>query len=188
MKDLSLHILDIVQNSVKAGADNIEINILEDRKGWLNILIKDNGSGIEKKALDKITDPFYTTGNKKTGLGLPLLEQRAIQTGGSLHVVSEKGKGTLVSVEFFKNHIDMPPLGEMAKTMKILICSNPGIRFKYIHRVRTKVFSLDTEEVKNILGDVSIANNEILRFIEDMISGNLQRIGAEWMNPEIKNE
>lgn len=188
MKDLSLHILDIVQNSIHAGANEIEINIMEDRKDRLHFFIRDNGSGIEKKLLTKVTDPFYTTGEKRTGLGLPLLEQKAKQCEGSFSIVSKKGKGTTVSAEFQKNHIDMPPLGDMSVTMKLLIYSFPEIHFIYSHMVRAKAFVFDTLEVKQILGEVEINNPEVLRFIEEMITGNLQDIGAIWAKPENSDE
>ncbi|NJK87441.1 MAG: HAMP domain-containing histidine kinase [Bacteroidales bacterium] len=113
MKDISLHIMDIVQNSVNAGATQITISVSENANGMMVISVKDNGCGMDKDTIEKVTNPFFTTGNKPTGLGIPLFEQSTRQSGGSLNIDSEKGKGTIVTACFQKNHIDMPPLGDI---------------------------------------------------------------------------
>lgn len=180
MKDLSLHILDIVQNSIHAGASKIEISIIEENK-WLKVFVKDNGSGIDEELMDKVTDPFYSTGNKRTGLGIPLLAQNAELCGGNLNIESEKGKGTIITADFIKGHIDMLPLGDIAKTMKMLIFSYPDKHFTYFHQVDNKKFSLDTIEIREILGeDIDIKSGEVLKFIDEMITENLVVIGAKW--------
>ena len=181
MKDLSLHNLDIVLNSVHAGADLIEIEIDEKNRGALKLRIKDNGSGIEKDLLEKVKDPFYTTGNKRFGLGIPLLEQKAKQCEGSLKVISEPGKGTEIIADFRSDHIDMPPAGNIAKTLKMLICAYPEKHFIYVHKFGEKKFLLDTDEIAEVFGDEKLNKPGILKLIEEMIIENLKDIGAAWI-------
>lgn len=131
MKDLSLHILDICDNSIKSGATKISVKIIED-KMTLTLEIDDNGCGMDRETLKKAISPFYST--KKTskfGLGLSLLKQAAEATGGDLKVESEIGKGTKVTAKFFKNHIDMKPIGDINSTLVFLQKANPQIDFEF---------------------------------------------------------
>jgi len=131
MEDLSLHILDIVENSIAAGAKNIVIKIIEEqKKDLLTIEIIDDGKGMDKKTLKKVLDPFYTTRNtRKVGLGLPLLAQSAKESGGSIKIESEPCKKTMVKATFGCSHIDCKPLGDVGETLKVLIVGNPDINF-----------------------------------------------------------
>ena len=180
MKDIALHILDITQNSITAGADLIEIIINEDAPdGMISIYIKDNGAGVPKEMLKQITDP-YTTSRKtrKVGMGLPLLRQNAEQTGGSLTINSELGKGTEVNVKFAATHIDLPPWGDISGVIILMVAANPEIIFSYIHRSVKGEYEFDTREVKKALEGVPIDNAEIREFLKDMINENLNEIGA----------
>jgi hypothetical protein len=180
MKDLSLHILDIVQNSISAKATFIEITIEE--KHLANtyfVRIKDNGSGMTREMLEKVTDPYTTSRTtRKVGLGLPLLKMNAERTGGHLRITSEVGKGTEVEALFIYDHIDRLPLGDMAGTIVILASANPTIEFIYTHVVGDEQYIFDTREIKEALDDVAINDVQIFKYLKEMINENLQEIKA----------
>lgn len=135
MKDLSLHVLDIVENSIRAGAMEVEININEDTGAdLLEIEISDDGTGMDQATFKKALDPFFTTKTvRKVGLGLSLFREAARAAGGDMTVQSEPGKGTWVKAIFQHSHVDRQPLGDMAKTLQILTIANPEVRFRYRH-------------------------------------------------------
>ena len=143
MEDLSLHILDIVENSIAAGAKKIKIKIIEEKKkDSLTIEITDDGKGMDEKTLKKVLDPFFTTRNtRKIGLGLPLLAQSAEESGGSIKIESEPGKKTTVKATFGYSHIDRKPFGDVGETLKVLIAGNPDINF---------IFEYQKDGVKNL--------------------------------------
>ena len=181
MLQLSLHILDIVNNSVKAGARLIEIDIDEDvKKNILSIIIKDDGCGMDKDFLEDVTNPFKTTRTtRKVGMGISLFKAAAENTGGKLTIESEKGKGTVVKTTFTYNHIDRQPIGDMGETMVSLISGNESIDFLYTHRYNGKDFTLDTREIKQILGeDVPLGSPEIVIWLKDYITEGLNEIKA----------
>lgn len=136
MEDMSLHILDIVENSIRAGAMDVEININEDTGAdLLEIEIRDDGAGMNQTTLEKALDPFFTTKTvRKVGLGLSLFREAARSAGGDMILKSEAGKGTRVKATFQHSHVDRQPLGDLAKTLEILIIANPEVRFRYYHR------------------------------------------------------
>ncbi|GET31111.1 ATP-binding protein [Prolixibacter sp. SD074] len=178
MKELSLHILDIVQNSIRAQSTRIEITI-EDyaQKNEFRILICDNGKGMAPEEMDKALDPFYTSRTtRKVGLGLPLLKQNAKQTGGKLVLSSSVGNGCRVEAVLVNNHIDRQPLGDIAETLVQLFASNPTIRFKFNYLTDKGEFNIDTDEVKQILEDVPITNNKVREFLINHIRENLKTI------------
>lgn len=163
MKEISLHILDIMHNSITAGASLICLDVIEDeKKDELSFLVKDNGKGMSPEFLKTVVDPF-TTGRKtrKVGLGIPLTKQAAEACGGSFNIESEEGKGTIVKAVFGYSNIDRQPLGDMAETMHQLITSFENVDFIYTHKINEKEFYVDTREIKKILGDVSLKENEI---------------------------
>lgn len=177
MTELALHILDLVQNSVNAGANAVQINIIENTiSNKLEIKIKDNGKGMDFETISKVDDPFYTTGHKKTGLGIPLIKQQAEITGGKLEIQSIPGKGTTLYAVFSHNHIDRQPLGDIASTIVSLIRAYPEIEFIYKHTYNNKNFTLDTCELKAELQEVPINSQEIIDFIREMIDENLKDI------------
>jgi hypothetical protein len=177
MKELSLHILDIVQNSINAGADLIEIFVDENKdQNRLEFKIIDNGSGMDKEILDQINNPFFTTGKKNTGLGVPLLKQHCEATGGKLTILSEKSKGTTVMALFEHKHIDRQPMGNIAATITGLIRAFPDIEFVYIHTINNKHFTIDTRQIKNELEGIDVNSKEIISFLNDMINENIEEI------------
>lgn len=178
MNNISMHILDIVQNSISGKATFIEIMIKEDaEKNIFEIIIKDNGVGIDKEMLTQVADPYITTRTtRKVGLGLPLLKHSASQANGYLKVNSEPGIGTLVNAVFQYNHIDRPPLGDITGTIVLLVAANPDIDFKYIHHINNKKYKFDTREVKSVLGDIKISDPKIRGFLKEMIAENLNEM------------
>ena len=158
MKELSLNILDIVQNSVKADATLIEIiideNIADDK---LTIVVSDNGCGMSPEFLSRVRDPFTTTRTtRRVGMGIPLFELAAQQAGGSLEITSDEGVGTCVTARFQYNNIDRAPVGDMAGTMVTLVSVNPEINFIYIHSTGIDFFNFPFTYVK-----LTFKNNNI---------------------------
>ncbi len=131
MEDLSLHILDIAENAVRAGGKKIMIELLEDQSNdRLTLSIEDDGKGMDEKTVSRALDPFFTTkDSKEVGLGLALLSQAAGQAGGELKIDSEKARGTKVTAVFQLSHPDMKPIGDVLETMAVLVSGNPLIRF-----------------------------------------------------------
>jgi hypothetical protein len=175
MKDISFHILDVVQNSLHAGADKIVIEMIENTKeGTLKLTITDNGTGMDQGMLDQVTDPFFTSSTaKKVGLGLPLLKQNAEQTGGVFEVSSELNKGTVVTALFNIRNIDMIPEGDMAATMRTLIASDPLKDFIYRQEKDGEEFELDTAAMRAELGNIDLSRREVLEFITEFVSSNV---------------
>jgi len=180
MLELSLHILDIVNNSVKANATKIDIEINEQiSKNLLTISISDNGCGMDEEFLKTVLDPFKTTRTtREVGMGLSLFQAAARATGGDLTISSKKGVGTKVFVTFTYDHIDRQPIGDMAQTLVTLIISNEEIDFIYRHIKDDKEFVLDTGQLKEILGDVSLNNPEIVSWITGYIKEGLAEINS----------
>ena len=173
MKELSLNILDITENSVKAKASLTEI-LIDETDDKLVLTIKDNGTGMTKEILQGVTDPFYTTRTtRKVGMGLPLLKMAAEMTGGNLSVESRHfsdfpdSHGTTVCAEFNKNHIDFTPLGDVFSTITTLIQGHPDTDFFYRHSFDGKEVSLDTRELRAVLDDVPLNTFEVIKWIED---------------------
>ena len=171
MKELSLHILDIAKNSVKAGASKIEITVsISECDDRLEIIISDNGCGMSKEFLARVRDPFTTTRTtRKAGLGIPLFEAAALQSGGDFDIESEEGVGTVVRAGFGYSNIDRAPLGSMSETMEVLISGSPEIRFLYNFIKNGEEFHFDTEEIKTQLGDIPLSTPEVLSWIGEYI-------------------
>ena len=178
MKELSLHILDIAENSVKAKAKLIEITVSEDtQKNLLTIEIKDNGCGMSEEFLSRVKDPFSTTRTtRRVGMGLSLFEAAAEQCGGALEISSKEGVGTIVSVTFTLNHIDRAPLGDMAGTMQTLIGGSPDIDFIFRHKKDGQEFLLDTANMREMLGGVPLDTPEVILWIGDFINEGINEL------------
>ncbi len=178
MQDLSLHLLDIVQNSIRAQANKILIRIEEKpSKDELKMYVEDNGNGMSKEFAEHIIDPFVTSRTlRRVGLGIPLLKQNCESSDGKLEIISEPNKGTIIKAIMKYHHIDRVPLGDLVSTMVILIQSNPQIEFNYTYQYEEDSFIFKTEEIKNILKDVSIDNLEVLAWIREYISDNMENI------------
>ncbi len=171
MEDLSLHILDIAENSITAGSKNIEISLWESSETDSIVLtIKDDGKGMTNMELENATDPFVTTKkSKRVGLGLPLLEQAAIRAGGTLTITSERGNGLELRATFKQSHIDRQPLGDMNITLLTLISSYPSVNFGYKHMKDKNEFYFNTKEIKSQLNGIEINNPEVLKVIRELL-------------------
>jgi len=171
MKELSLHILDLVQNSLSAEAKCIQISVLHDlSRDLVEITIKDDGNGMTPEFLAKVTDPFVTTRTtRKIGMGIPLFKMAAEQTGGTLHIDSAPGQGTELKATFVRSHIDTPPLGDMAETIVTLVQGAPLVEFVYSYEKDLQKFKFDTREVREILEDVPLNEPDVLEWIKSKI-------------------
>nr|WP_317413243.1 ATP-binding protein [uncultured Solibaculum sp.] len=179
MRELSLHILDIVQNSVSAGASLIQIVIVEDTKAdRMSIDIIDNGRGMTRTQVSKVSDPFFTSRTtRKVGLGIPLFKMAAEQAGGDFSIESIPGKGTTVKATFGLTHIDRAPLGNMIATVNVLIRCNPKIDFIYRREKDGRSFTLDTREVREELGaEVPLDTPEVLEWVDGYLKENTEQI------------
>jgi len=167
MKELSLHLLDVIENSIKANASLIELDIREDSlKDHLHFRIIDDGRGMEPEFVERVLDPFTTTRTtRKVGLGLSLFKAAAEQTGGGLTIASEVGKGTIVECWFGLSSIDRAPLGKMDDTLILLISGYPDIDFLYRHETDSGSMTFDTRFFREALEDVPLNHVEVLKFL-----------------------
>ena len=175
MKELSLNILDIAENSVKAGASLTEI-IIEEDADTLTLTIRDDGCGMSDETLRSVVDPFYTTRTTRSvGLGIPLLKLACEQTGGSLDIRSKQktdeseDHGTTVEARFLKNHLDFTPLGDVISTITTLVQGHPDRDFLFIHRTEGKEVSVDTRSLREVLEDVPLSSYEVLLWIREYL-------------------
>ena len=178
MEDLSLHILDIVQNSISAQADTISLVVTEDpQQDMLTISVDDNGRGMDEETAKRVVDPFYTTRtSRKVGLGLPLLGAVAEACGGNMSINSQLGKGTKIEAQFSLSHIDRPPLGSIPDTMVTLLVCNPEVDFVYEHKTAQGEFVFDTRHVRNEIPGIAFEDPEILDWIRSYLSEGLSEI------------
>ena len=183
MKELSLNILDIAKNSVKADADTVRIEI-DETDETLEIIISDNGCGMTKELLESVTDPFTTTRTtRKVGMGIPLFKMAAEMTGGTFNITSRcrneipDNHGTVTSALFYKNHIDFTPLGDIVSSVTTLIQGSPDIRWVFRHKTPKGEIELDTAEIKAVIGDISLAEPEILVWIKGNLEEQYEAVG-----------
>lgn len=172
MKELSLNILDISENSVKAGASLVEVLINEDND-TLTLIISDNGCGMTEEVLKSVTNPFYTTRTTRSvGLGIPLLKLSAEQTDGSFEITSktDDNHGTCVKAVFNKNHMDFTPLGDTVSTITTLIQGHPDTDFLFRHTNAESEVSLDTRQMREMLGDVPLNSYDVIKWVEEYLS------------------
>jgi anti-sigma regulatory factor (Ser/Thr protein kinase) len=173
MRELALHILDVVENGITAGADRIAIRVEESLKAdRLEITVQDNGRGMPSEKANHPEDPFITTRTtRRVGLGLSLLAAAARRCEGDLTVASQPGRGTEVVARFRHGHIDRAPLGDVAATLAMLIIGNPHIDFVYAHTVDEDEFSLDTRELSD--GGADLSDPGTIRQVEKWIRDTL---------------
>ena len=183
MKELSLNILDIAKNSVKAGATEITVALTETDE-VLEIEIADNGCGMKPDFLAAVTDPFTTTRTtRNVGLGIPLFKMESEMTGGAFHIESTHEDddpvrhGTVIGAAFMKNHIDFIPLGDVISTVTVLIQGDDQIRWVFRHTVGEKEVFLDTGELKAVLGDVPLSEPEVVAWIGDYLKEQYEDAG-----------
>ncbi|KPJ59308.1 MAG: histidine kinase [Latescibacteria bacterium DG_63] len=178
MRDLSLHILDIAENSIRAQARSIEIKIKSDsKKDLLTLEIADDGKGMNQETLKMVLDPFFTTKTtRRFGLGLPLLAESARMANGEFSVTSEPGRGTRVRATFQESHIDTKPLGDIPGTVVTLIMGYPDVDVLYSHSIDSSEYCLDTREIKAQLEDVPINSPEVIEVIRRNIDEGLANL------------
>ena len=181
MKELSLNVLDIVENSVKAGASLIRI-LLEECTETLTLTVEDDGCGMREEILRGVINPFYTTRTtRKVGMGIPLLKLAAEQTGGEVTITSRHESeypdthGTEVVARFYKQHIDFTPMGDIVSTVTTLIQGSPEIDFEFHHHAPDFCVDMDTRQLREVLGeDIPLNSPEILRWIREFLNEQYQ--------------
>lgn len=180
MTEISLNILDIVQNSISANANLIRISIkIDSIKDKLSVVISDNGCGMTQEQICKVEDPFFTTRTTRSvGLGVPFFKYAAECTGGKFGIRSKVGEGTTVTAVFTLSHVDRMPLGDMTGTMHILITANNDIDFLYTYDVDGRNFVLDTREFREIIGDIPFYMQEISNYIKGYLKENKDEVDA----------
>lgn len=180
MRELSLHILDIAENGIAAGADHLLIRVEEcGASDRLMLSVEDNGRGIPPEKINHIEDPFVTTRkNRRVGLGLSLLATAAKRCEGDIAVEARSGKGTRVTASFRRSHVDRAPLGDMAATLAVLILGNPHIDFRYTHRVDGREFIIDTRDLKTEPGGLSLDDPMVVQRVSQFVRRALEELAA----------
>ncbi len=180
MQELSLNVLDVAENSVRADASLVEITVEEDTAaGWLTIVIRDNGRGMTPEQVQTVIDPFYTTRTtRKVGLGVPFFRMAAQLSGGDLTIQSEVGAGTTVTATFGLGSIDRMPLGDINGTIATLVQCNPGIDWLYTRRKDGREMVMDTRQFREVLEDMPLDSPEVLGFLRDYLAENTAELLA----------
>ncbi|HHV09493.1 MAG TPA: ATP-binding protein [Clostridiales bacterium] len=174
MTEISLNVLDIANNSIRAGAGLIEITVQIQRdRDALTIIITDDGCGMTPEQLKSVEDPFFTTRTtRRIGLGVPFFKMAALSTEGSFKIDSTPGSGTTITAVFGLTHIDRMPLGDMNSTIHTLITLNTHIDFLYTYSFDGNQFTLDTREFRQVLGDVPLNSPEVSAYIKEYLTEN----------------
>ena len=182
MRELSLHLLDIAENSISAGASRIEIVLSEDSAlDLLQMSIIDNGKGMSKEMVAQVIDPFITSRTtRKVGLGIPLLKEAAEGCNGALNITSAPGIGTELTVKFQRSHIDRMPIGDLVSTIVNLIICNPSIHWIFSYHYNEKSAIFDDEPVKQALGNFPLTEPEILTCIRSMVEETIQEVNPHF--------
>jgi hypothetical protein len=180
MKEIALHILDVVENSLTAGATTIEIVVEEDAaNNRLRLTVRDDGRGMEARKLAALGDPFVTSRTTRVaGLGLPLLKAAAEACNGRLGVHSAPGEGTTLTAEFQRDHIDRMPLGDLAGTLLSLVVGSPEIRWRFQYRADGRLFSFDTDPFRRALGDIPLCEPAVLTCIRETLEEGIRDVMA----------
>ena len=181
LTEISLNILDIAQNSIKAKASLIEISIdAQTEKDCLTVTIRDNGCGMTDLTLKRVIDPFYTTRTtRKVGFGIPFFKQACECTGGKFSIVSKVGEGTTVTAQFVISSIDRMPLGNISETIHMLITMNKEIDFLYKYNVDERQFALDTRDIRKIMGNIPLDTPEVSAYIMEFLEGNKKEVDKD---------
>ena len=171
MKDLSLYVLDLVQNSLRAEAKYVSILVKDSiSKDLLEIIIEDNGHGMDSELLAKVTNPFVTTRTtREFGMGIPFFQMAAQLSGGTFQIDSTLGHGTTLRGVFVRSHINILPLGDMTETMVTLIQGAPDVDFLYCYETDSQLLKFDTKEIREILEDVPLNMPDVLGWIRDYL-------------------
>jgi hypothetical protein len=171
MKEISLHILDLVQNSITAGAKCIDITVTEDiSQDRLTVIISDDGCGMEAERAKLVQDPFVTSRTtRKVGLGIPLFKAGCIHCEGEFNLHSMPGAGTTISGCYRMSHIDRPPLGDIADTIYMITGSNPHMDILFTHRIDDREFVFNTKEIRLALDGVPLDEPEVQQWIREFL-------------------
>ena len=180
MQELSLNVLDVAENSVRADASLVEITVEEDTAAdRLAIVIRDNGKGMTPEQVQTVIDPFYTTRTtRKVGLGVPFFRMAAQLSGGDLTIQSRVGEGTAVTATFGLTSIDRMPLGDINGTIATLVQCNPGIDWLYTRRKDGREMVMDTRQFREVLEDMPLDSPEVLGFLRDYLAENTAELLA----------
>jgi anti-sigma regulatory factor (Ser/Thr protein kinase) len=178
MRELALHILDVVENAIEAGAQQVDLAVVEDlASDRLTITIRDDGRGMDAATLNQVRDPFFTTRTTRhVGLGIPLFAAAAARCAGNLTIESMPGQGTTVAATFKYSHIDRAPLGDMAQTLMCILMRGANVDLHYVHRViagargNEHLFEFDTREIKQELGGVSLSYPDVREWLSEFIA------------------
>jgi len=178
LRELALHILDIAENSIAAGASQVAICIRKDtRNDELVISVKDNGQGMDDELIAKVMDPFITSRTtRKVGLGIPLLKQAANACNGDLTIQSQLGKGTLLTAKFQECHIDRMPIGNLADTFLTLLLGTPEVNWVLDYQVNDEIFHFDDTEVKEVLDGMSLTDYRVIEYLTNTIQNGINNI------------
>ena len=186
MREISLHLLDIAENSVAAQSHNICIEVCENlQSDLLTVRVTDDGRGMNEETARQVLDPFYTTRTtRKVGLGIPLLKLAAEMSEGGLSLVTESGKGAKVEARFRHSHIDRMPLGDLAVTFLTLLVSYPHIHWVFDYRVVNRdgenyEYNFDDTALKAELGGLSMTEPDILKFVREMFEEGIQSLAEQ---------
>ncbi|MBR1850149.1 MAG: ATP-binding protein [Bacteroidales bacterium] len=180
MKELAMHVYDLMENSTAANATAIVLTIRDSLKdNDFHFTIEDNGKGMSADFLAKVTDPYTTSRTtRKVGLGLPLIKMNTENCGGGMKLNSTLGKGTRLEFWFEHNHWDRPPMGDLTGTLVMLISQHEDIHFVINYTTDDGEFTLDTNELKDALGGMSMNDLTIIRYLKEMVAENLAEIHA----------
>lgn len=178
MPELSLNVLDVAQNSVRAGAKLTEISVCASvKEDTLAITIKDDGCGMSPEQVEQVIDPFFTTRTtRKVGLGVPFFKLAAETAGGSFQIDSAPGVGTSVNAVFQLSHIDRMPLGDMPQTIHMLVTYNPQLDFLYIFSLDDRSFTMDTREFRDVLEGAPLDSPEVSEYIREFLEENTKEV------------
>ncbi len=178
MLEIAKHVLDVTENSIRAGADIIEIDITENTaKDLLSVEIRDNGGGMTEDVAKTATDPFFTTKDcKSVGLGIALLKQAVEASGGSFILESQKDRGTKLCACFKHSHIDRQPLGDMSGVITAVIASNPEVDIVYTHSKNSGSFTWNSSCLRKDIEDIALNNAKVLAFIKQSINDELKNL------------
>lgn len=178
MRELAHHILDLIENSLAAGASTIRIKVSEDAaKDILSFEVDDDGGGLTEAEVKQIDDPFVTSRRlRRVGLGVPLLKQAACACGGDLIIQSTQGKGTTVKATFQRSHIDRMPLGDVAATLVAAVAAKPDVHLQYHHLVDGREFFFDTGWLMSQCGELPLNNVQILSWIKEVCRDGIKKL------------
>lgn len=178
MEELALHVLDLIQNSLEAGARRLVLTVVEDRvQGVLTVQLVDDGRGMDASVQARVFDPFFTSRTtRRVGLGLPLLLAAAESTGGGVELASRPGEGTQVRAVLHTRHIDCPPLGDLALTVAVMVAANPQVELFYTHTVDDRCAEFDTAELRSRLGEVPLSDPAVYQWMLAHLRDQLSKL------------